>query len=201
MVELLRSRGISNETVLEAMAKVERHRFVNQTFIDNAYKDIALPINSDQTISQPYTVAFMTQALEPKKEMKVLEIGTGSGYQAAVLATIGCRVYSVERHLSLVTSARKIFDQLKLRILVKAGDGTIGWGEFAPYDGIIVTAGSPSMPEPLVNQLAEGGRIVIPIGTKSNQQIVVGKKNKDTLHTTVYDGFKFVPLIGKSGWN
>lgn len=201
MIELLESRGITNKSVLHAMAKVERHRFVDQPFSNRAYDDNALPIGSDQTISQPYTVAFMTQALEPFKGMKVLEIGTGSGYQSAVLATVGCRVYTIERHLTLLANARKIFDQSKLNILAKGGDGTIGWSEYAPYDGIIVTAGAPTMPNSLVQQLAENGRIVIPIGSKENQQLVVGKKINQKLQTVVYDGFKFVPLIGKSGWN
>ena len=200
MIELLRSRGITDENVLGAMAAVERHRFVDPAFLNKAYEDNALPIASDQTISQPYTVAFMTQALELKKGMKILEIGTGSGYQAAVLAAIGCRVFTIERHLTLLVNARKIFDGLNLRILAKGGDGTIGWNEHAPYDGIIVTAGSPSIPEPLVKQLGEGGRIVIPIGTKETQRIVVGKKQGDDLMMSEYNGFKFVPLIGKNAW-
>ena len=201
MIEILKERGISDEAVLSAMLKVERHLFVDATFLNRAYDDSALPIGSDQTISQPYTVAFMTQALNPKKGSKILEVGTGSGYQAAVLATIGCRVFTIERHLDLLFAARKLFDMLKLRIVAKGGDGTIGWSEYAPFDGIIVTAGAPSMPQSLVNQLADGGRIVIPIGSRENQKIVIGTKQKDILHTSVYDGFKFVPLIGKSGWN
>ncbi len=200
MVELLKNRGITDVAVLSAMLKVERHLFVDATFLNRAYDDSALPISNEQTISQPYTVAFMTQALQPKKNMKVLEIGTGSGYQSAVLATIGCRVFTIERHLELLFSARKIFDALKLRIVAKGGDGTIGWSEYAPFDGILVTAGAPSMPDSLIKQLAEGGKIVIPIGSKENQKIYVGTKEKEKLHTSVYDGFKFVPLIGKSGW-
>jgi protein-L-isoaspartate(D-aspartate) O-methyltransferase len=201
MIDLLKSRGIIDTAVLEAMSKVERHIFIEASFVNRSYDDSALPIGSDQTISQPYTVAFMSQALHPKKDMKILEIGTGSGYQAAVLASMGCHVFTIERHLDLLLSARKIFDVLKLRILAKGGDGTIGWSEHAPYDGIIVTAGAPSIPDALINQLAEGGRIVIPVGTKEFQKIVVGVKEKNGLKTMGYDGFKFVPLIGKSGWN
>jgi len=201
LIELLRSKGITDENVLTAMMKVERHLFVDQMFINRAYEDNALPIGSEQTISQPYTVAFMTQALRPKKDMKVLEIGTGSGYQAAVLATIGCRVFTIERHLSLLNSARKLFDVQQLRVAAKGGDGTVGWSEHAPYDAIIVTAGAPSIPDALVNQLNEGGRLAIPVGNKEAQQLIVGTKISGKLQTEVIDGFKFVPLIGKNGWN
>jgi len=201
LVVLLKEKGIMNTNVLEAMLKVERHLFVDQMFINRAYEDNALPIGSEQTISQPYTVAFMTQALNPHKGMKILEVGTGSGYQSTILATIGCRVFTIERHLSLLISARKMFDSLRLHIASKGGDGTIGWSEHAPYDGIIVTAGAPSIPEPLVNQLIEGGKIVIPVGDKDVQHLVIGTKSKEKLLTEVVDGFKFVPLIGKNAWN
>jgi protein-L-isoaspartate(D-aspartate) O-methyltransferase len=201
LIDLLRSKGITDENVLTAMMKVERHLFVDQMFINRAYEDNALPIGSEQTISQPYTVAFMTQALRPTKDMKVLEIGTGSGYQAAVLATIGCRVFTIERHLSLLNSARKMFDAQQLRVAAKGGDGTVGWSEHAPYDAIIVTAGAPSIPDALINQLNEGGRLAIPVGNKEAQQLIVGTKINGKLQTEVVDGFKFVPLIGKNGWN
>lgn len=201
LVELLRSKGITDEHVLSAMMNVERHLFVDQMFVNRAYEDNALPIGSEQTISQPYTVAFMTQALRPKKDMKVLEIGTGSGYQAAVLATIGCRVFTIERHLSLLNSARKLFDAQHLRIAAKRGDGTVGWSEHEPYDAIIVTAGAPSIPEALVNQLSDGGRLVIPVGNRDAQQLIVGTKIEGKLQREIVDGFKFVPLIGKNGWN
>lgn len=201
LIEILKGKGITDENVLDAMGKVERHLFVDPMFINRAYEDNALPIGSEQTISQPYTVAFMTQALKPRKGMKVLEIGTGSGYQAAVLATIGCRVFTIERILSLLINARKMFDKLHLKIVSKGGDGTIGWSEHAPYEGIIVTAGAPTIPEPLVNQLAEGGRIVIPVGDREMQRLVIGTKIKGELLKEVVDGFKFVPLIGKNAWN
>ncbi len=201
LIEILKEKGITDQNVLQAMGKVERHLFVDPMFVNRAYEDNALPIGSEQTISQPYTVAFMTQALKPVKGMKVLELGTGSGYQAAVLASIGCRVFTIERHLSLLISARKMFDNLHLTVASKGGDGSIGWSEHAPYDGIIVTAGSPSVPEPLVNQLAEGGRIVIPVGDRDSQQLIIGTKMNDTLLKEVVEGFKFVPLIGKNAWN
>lgn len=201
LVELLRTKGITDENVLTAMMKVERHLFINPAHLNHAYDDNALPIGSEQTISQPYTVAFMSQALHPKKDMKVLEIGTGSGYQAAVLATIGCRVFTIERHLSLLNNARKLFDAHQLRIAAKGGDGTVGWSEHAPYDAIIVTAGAPSIPDALVNQLNEGGVIAIPVGNRESQQLIVGRKVGGTLQTEIIDGFKFVPLIGKNGWN
>ena len=201
LIEVLRGKGITDEIVLEAMSKVERHLFVDPMYINRAYEDNALPIGSQQTISQPYTVAFMTQSLQLNKEMKVLEIGTGSGYQASVLAAIGCRVFTIERHLSLLNSARKIFDALNLRIASKGGDGTIGWTEHAPYDAIIVTAGAPKVPDALVNQLKEGGRLAIPVGDRESQELIVGTKIKGVLEKKVVDGFKFVPLIGKNGWN
>jgi protein-L-isoaspartate(D-aspartate) O-methyltransferase len=201
MISILKEKGITDELVIAAMGKVERHLFVDPIHINRAYEDNALPIASEQTISQPYTVAFMTQALKPFKGMKVLEIGTGSGYQAAVLATIGCRVFTIERHLSLLLQARKLFDALTLRIIAKGGDGSIGWSEHAPYDGIIVTAGSPSIPEPLAQQLGEGGKIVIPVGSKEAQNLHIGTKANGVMNVEVVQGFKFVPLIGKNAWS
>ncbi len=201
LIEVLRGKGITDETVLTAMSRVERHLFVDPMYINKAYDDNALPIGSQQTISQPFTVAFMTQALKLNKDMKVLEIGTGSGYQAAVLAMIGCRVFTIERHISLLNNARKIFDGLNLRIVAKGGDGTIGWTEHAPYDAIIVTAGAPNVPDSLVNQLKEGGRLAIPVGGRDAQQLVIGTMTNGILEKQIVEGFKFVPLIGKNGWN
>ncbi|MFZ4620692.1 MAG: protein-L-isoaspartate(D-aspartate) O-methyltransferase [Bacteroidota bacterium] len=201
LIEVLRGKGITDETVLTAMSRVERHLFVDPMYINKAYDDNALPIGSLQTISQPYTVAFMTQSLKLNKDMKVLEIGTGSGYQAAVLAMIGCRVFTIERHISLLNNARKILEGLNLRIVAKGGDGTIGWSEHAPYDAIIVTAGAPNVPDSLVNQLKEGGRLAIPVGGRDAQQLVIGTKTNGILEKQIVEGFKFVPLIGKNGWN
>ena len=201
LIDVLRGKGITDETVLTAMSRVERHLFVDPMYINKAYDDNALPIGSQQTISQPYTVAFMTQSLKLSKDMKVLEIGTGSGYQAAVLAMIGCRVFTIERHISLLNNARRIFDGLNLRIVAKGGDGTIGWSEHAPYDAIIVTAGAPNVPDSLVNQLKEGGRLAIPVGGRDAQELVIGTKTNGVLEKQIVDGLKFVPLIGKNGWN
>ncbi|NUN70881.1 MAG: protein-L-isoaspartate(D-aspartate) O-methyltransferase [Bacteroidetes bacterium] len=201
LIDLLRSKGITDEAVLTAMYKVERHLFVEPMYVNRAYEDNALPIGSQQTISQPYTVAFMTQALRLQKDMKVLEIGTGSGYQAAVIAMLGCRVFTIERHISLANNARRIFDALNLRIAAKGGDGTVGWSEHAPYDAVIVTAGAPHVPDALVQQLKEGGRIAIPVGDRESQQLVIGTRKGNGLVTEIADGFKFVPLIGKNGWN
>lgn len=200
MIDLLIERGITDQRVLEAMSKVERHLFVDPAFVNRAYEDTALPIGKGQTISQPYTVAFMTQELHPRPGSKVLEVGTGSGYQAAVLAELGCKVYTIERHLELLNKARKVFEQLGYRILSRAGDGTVGWKEYAPFDGIIVTAGAPEVPEPLLQQLAEGGRLVIPVGDLQMQTLRVITKVDGRFETKDINGFKFVPLIGKKGW-
>jgi protein-L-isoaspartate(D-aspartate) O-methyltransferase len=201
MIVVLKERGITDERLLQAMMKVERHLFVSEPFINRAYDDTALPIAKQQTISQPYTVAYMTQLLDLKPGAKVLEIGTGSGYQAAILAELGCKVYTIERHVDLLLQARKMFEKKGYRIASKAGDGTIGWSEFAPYDGIVVTAAAPNVPDPLKEQLAEGGRLVIPVGDLDTQDLHVITKKGSAFEVKVAEGFKFVPLIGKKGWN
>lgn len=201
MIGVLKERGIGDERILQAMAKVERHLFVSELFVNRSYDDTALPIAKQQTISQPFTVAFMTQELSLKTAAKVLEVGTGSGYQAAILAEMGCRVFTIERHVDLLLQARKMFEKLGYRIGSKAGDGTVGWSDFAPYDGIVVTAAAPDVPEPLVQQLADGGRLVIPVGNLEMQDLHVITKSGDAFETRVIKGFKFVPLIGKKGWN
>ena len=201
MIQLLKQRGITDETLLRAMSTVERHLFVPNPFANRAYDDTALPIGSSQTISQPYTVAFMTQELAPRKDSKILEIGTGSGYQAVILAEMGCRVFTIERHMELHLAARKLFGKLGYRIASRCGDGTVGWTEFAPYDGIIVTAAAPEVPEPLLNQLGEGARLVIPVGDLDMQKLRVIIKLDGKYQVKEVYGFKFVPLIGKKGWN
>jgi protein-L-isoaspartate(D-aspartate) O-methyltransferase len=201
MITLLKERGIFNERVIRAMRMVERHRFVPEPFTRRSYEDSALPIGKGQTISQPYTVAFMTQALEVQEDDRVLEVGTGSGYQAAILAEMGARVFTIERNLDLLNSARKVLDRLGYNIASKGGDGTVGWQEFAPYDGIIVTAGAPEIPQPLVKQLTDGGRLVIPVGDMSVQTLIVCARRGDRIEQRAIDGFKFVPLIGKMGWS
>lgn len=200
MIALLKDRGITDARLLRSMTTVNRHLFVPEPFTNRSYEDSALPIGKSQTISQPYTVAFMTQALGVKEGDKVLEIGTGSGYQAAILADMGARVFTVERHLELLVTARRVFDKLKYRIASKAGDGTVGWSEFAPFNGIIVTAGAPEVPEPLLKQLAEGGKLVIPVGDLEMQTLLVVTRNSDRFDRKEIHGFKFVPLIGKMGW-
>jgi protein-L-isoaspartate(D-aspartate) O-methyltransferase len=201
MIALLRARGIADQKVLDAMGRLERHLFVKEPFINRSYDDTALPIAKQQTISQPYTVAFMTQELSATTGQKILEIGTGSGYQAAVLSEMGCRVFTIERHMDLFLETRKLFERLGYRIATQCGDGTVGWSEFAPYDGIIVTAAAPDVPDALLNQLAVGGRLVIPVGDLDMQELRVITKNEGGIETKEVHGFKFVPLIGKKGWN
>ncbi len=201
MVALLKERGITDERIIEVMLKVERHLFVSESFINRAYDDTALPIGNAQTISQPYTVALMTQELAPKSGSKILEIGTGSGYQAAILAELGCRVFTIERLMDLLLQAQKMFEQRGYRIASKCGDGSVGWSEFAPYDGILVTAAAPHVPEALLNQLADGGKLVIPVGDLEMQKLWVITKDGDRFESSEIHGFKFVPLIGKKGWS
>jgi protein-L-isoaspartate(D-aspartate) O-methyltransferase len=200
MIELIRQRGISDERLLKAMSLVDRRGFVQQALLNRAYDDCALPIGHSQTISQPYTVAFMTEMLAVKPGDKVLEIGTGSGYQAAILAEMGARVYTVERNMDLLNVSRKRFESLGYQIVSKCGDGTIGWKDFAPYDSIIVTAGAPETPQPLLDQLKDGGILVIPIGDMDIQNIHIIRRIKNEFETKEAHGFKFVPLIGKKGW-
>ncbi len=200
MIDLLRDRGVRDESLLRAMDTIDRHEFVQPAFVNRAYDDCALPIGHSQTISQPYTVAFMTEALQVKPGHKVLEIGTGSGYQAAVLAEMGARVFTIERHMDLLKEARRRLEKVGYDVASKTGDGTIGWKEFSPYDGIIVTAGAPEVPRPLVDQLKDGARLVIPIGGADIQNLTLIRRFGDSFETSEAAGFKFVPLIGKKGW-
>ena len=195
-------RGIRDERVLEAMRKVPRHLFVADSQRSSAYADHPLPIGEGQTISQPFMVALMTQALRLTGGETVLEIGTGSGYQTAVLAELSGRVYSVERIPSLTGRARKVLDSLGYRnVLVRLSDGTMGWPEHAPYDRILVTAGSPEVPEPLVEQLSVGGVLVVPVGDELGQDLMrITKGDNGSLRRERLERCVFVKLIGKHGW-
>ncbi len=202
LVKELILKGISDKTVLDAILNIPRHFFISPEFEHYAYQDAAFPISSGQTISQPYTVAYQTQLLEIKKDEKVLEIGTGSGYQAAILITIGALLTSIERIEKLHIGAKNILGQLNLKANLICGDGTLGEASYAPYDKIIVTAGAPMIPMHLVNQLKIGGKIIIPIGkTQALQKMVLAEKlDEGKVAHQVLGDFKFVPLIGKNGW-
>jgi protein-L-isoaspartate(D-aspartate) O-methyltransferase len=197
----IRARGVTDPRVLAAMAKVPRHRFVPRHLWEQAYNDYPLPIGEDQTISQPYIVALMTEALELKGTEKVLELGTGSGYQTAVLAELAAQVFTIDRIPSLVLSAEKVLKELGYtNITVQVGDGTLGWPGEAPFDAILVTAGSPQVPPPLVDQLAMGGRIVIPVGDRYSQTLTRVRRSPEGLRHEYLGGCRFVKLIGRHGW-
>ena len=200
--QFLRSKGIDDEAVIKAMGKIPREQFLEKNFARRAYEDSALPIGSGQTISQPFTVAYMTQALHLKRGDKVLEIGTGSGYQAAVLAELGCKVYTIERHLPLLLAAQKRFAEFGYHdIISRAGDGSRGWAEYAPFDAIIVTAGAPDVPETLTKQLnPNGGRLIVPVGSLAIQRMYLITNDHGNLSVKELPEFKFVPLVGKEGW-
>jgi len=200
--EQLLRRGINDPNILKAMSEVPRHLFVYDAMQAKAYGDHPLPIDGDQTISQPYIVAAMTQALELKGTDKVLEIGTGSGYQAAILSRLCDKVYTVERINTLLAGARKIFDQLRYyNILAKLDDGTLGWPEHAPYDAIIVTASGPEIPEPLIEQLADPGRMVIPVGDRDVQELQLITRKDGEINIRRLESVRFVSLIGEHGWH
>jgi protein-L-isoaspartate(D-aspartate) O-methyltransferase len=195
------SRGIKDNRVLETMRKVPRHRFVEEALVSQAYNDHPLPIGEKQTISQPYMVALMTEALELQGDEKILEIGTGSGYQTAILAELAEKIYSIERIRSLSIKARRILDELGyFNVVLKVGDGTVGAKEEAPFNAIIVTAGSPEIPQPLVDQLAVGGRLVVPVGDKYTQSLMRAVRTKEGIIKTDLGGCRFVNLLGRHGW-
>jgi protein-L-isoaspartate(D-aspartate) O-methyltransferase len=195
-------RGISDPRVIKAMEEVPRHKFIDEALVDTAYNDHPVPIGCGQTISQPYMVALMTQALKLKGDEKVLEIGTGSGYQAALLAELCQKVYTVDRISTLVERARRVLlDELGYKnIVLLVRDGTMGLPEYAPFDRIIVTAAAPEIPSPLIEQLKDGGRLVIPKGDRFTQTLLVVTKEKDKYITESLGGCVFVPLIGRYGW-
>jgi protein-L-isoaspartate(D-aspartate) O-methyltransferase len=204
LVTALRERGIESERVLAAIGQVPRHEFVEPALRARAYADEALPIGQRQTISQPFTVAYQTSLLDPAPNDRVLEVGTGSGYQAAVLCEMDARVFSVERHKSLLERTKKLLDRLGYRVVTKHGDGTNGWVAFAPYDGIIVTAGAADVPDPLLQQLREpsddkdGGRLVIPVGGRGGQQMLrITRNGPDRYRREDFHSFRFVPLVSE----
>ncbi len=199
--EQLIPRGITDRRVLDAMTAVPRHLFVQDALGSQAYGDFSMPIGLGQTISQPYIVALMTQALELKGEETVLEIGTGCGYQTAVLARIADRVFSIERLKELHIRARQTLDQLQVfNAICTTDDGTLGWPEYSPFDAIIVTAAGPDIPQPLIDQLADPGRLVIPIGDRDSQELVVLKKENGEISQRVLEQVRFVSLLGRHGW-
>ncbi len=197
----IEARGITDVRVLDAMRQVPRHLFVSEALMDQAYSDFPLPIGEQQTISQPYIVAEMTQSLQLSPDDRVLEIGTGSGYQAAILSKIVYRVYSIERIHSLYVRTRKLFDRLGYHnIVTRYSDGTTGWKDMGPFDAIIVTAGSPEIPAVLVNQLTIGGRMVIPVGSQHSQDLIKLVRDQNGIHQTNLGGCRFVKLVGEHGW-
>ncbi len=201
LVNHLAASKISDVSVLNAFAKIPRHLFLSKDFEERAYDDVALPIDENQTISQPFTVAFQTQALNIKAGEKVLEIGTGSGYQAAILATMGANVYSIERIEKLHIQAKKILLEFGPTVKLFLSDGTLGLAAHGPYDKIIVTAAAPKLPEQLLEQLKPGGKAIIPIGDLKLQKMILIEKSVDNkISQKELGNFRFVPLIGKDGW-
>ncbi len=201
VAEQIRERGVGSPRLLEAMLAVPRHLFVPEEYMAGAYTDQPLPIGEGQTISQPFMVAAMTEALELSGSERVLEVGTGSGYQAAVLSLLAAEVYTVESHASLALAARRRLARLEyLNVHVHTGDGTLGLPAAAPFDAIVVTAAAPGVPPPLVEQLAEGGRLVIPVGHSDQQELLQVRKTGGQTTSRVLHYCRFVPLVGRYGW-
>ncbi|MDY6795683.1 MAG: protein-L-isoaspartate(D-aspartate) O-methyltransferase [Actinomycetota bacterium] len=195
------SRGIGNPRVLNAMLSVHRHLFVPGSMQDRAYDDSPLPIGDGQTISQPYMVAWMTELLNIRDTDRILEVGTGSGYQAAILCELSEKVFSIEKYSSLAAKAEERLNSLGYEnVTIRVGDGSLGWPEEAPFDGIIVTAGSPAVPEPLIEQLSDGGRLVIPVGPSGMQMLTLVRREGAKYITREEGSCVFVPLVGKFGW-
>lgn len=199
--EQLIPRGINDNNVLNAMETVPRHLFVEDALRGQSYGDYTLPIGEGQTISQPYIVALMTQSLGLSPDSTVLEIGTGCGYQTAILSQLCAKVFTVERLKPLMIKARRTFDQLHyLNIICKIDDGTMGWAANGPYDAIMVTASGPTIPEALMAQLADPGRMVLPVGDRQSQELIVVNKRQGQIEQSTIEYVRFVPLIGKQGW-
>jgi protein-L-isoaspartate(D-aspartate) O-methyltransferase len=201
LVKKLLEKGIQDIAVLKAIENIPRHYFLDNAFLEKAYQDIAFPIGEGQTISQPYTVAFQTELLEIKKGDKVLEIGTGSGYQAWVLMEMGCELTTIERNEVLYHRTLELLQKIGLRADYVLGDGTLGYSANAPYDKIIVTAGAPVIPPKLIEQLKTNGILVIPVGDEKEQKMLkITKLGADTMKEEVFHNFRFVPLVGEDGW-
>lgn len=202
LVNTLKEKGISSRMVLDAVGKVPRHFFFDNAFLEHAYQDKAFPIGEGQTISQPYTVAYQTQLLGVGRGSKVLEIGTGSGYQCCILMELGADVYTIEYNKVLYERTKKFLPQMDYKAHFFQGDGSKGLAAFAPFDCILVTAGAPTVPQALVEQLKPGGRLVIPVGDSKSQKMVrITKKEGNKLVKDAFDNFSFVPLRGEHGWS
>jgi len=202
LVRILKEKGITDEAVLNAIGKVPRHYFFDQVFEGHAYQDKAFPIGEGQTISQPYTVAFQTSLLEVKPKAKILEIGTGSGYQACVLQELGVNLFTIEYNKVLYARTKVFLPKMGYSPKFFVGDGSKGLKAHAPYDGIIVTAGAPTVPDALVQQLKIGGKLIIPVGDKSTQRMLkISKISEDEMEQEEFNNFSFVPLLGDKGWN
>ena len=200
--EQVRARGIKDQQIIQVMLKVPRHLFVEEGLVPMAYNDHPLSIGEGQTISQPYIVAYMVECLKLRPEDRILEIGTGCGYATATLAEIGSQVYSMERLPTLLMKARKTLKRLGYKnIVLKLGDGTQGWPEQAPFDGILVSAASPNIPQPYLDQLAEGGRLILPIGGEDCQELILITKTKGKYRQETLSGCRFVKLMGKYGFH
>lgn len=199
LIEIIKGKGIHDQKVLDAIGKVERHLFLESFLWSRAYEDIALPIYCDQTISQPYTVAFQTQLLEVQKGDKILEIGTGSGYQATILSAMGAKVYSIERHYELYKRTKKLLETIDHKIFLFYGDGYQGVPQYAPYDKIIITCGAPNIPENLMDQLKVGGYMVVPVGEDTQVMKRVTKLDNNEYKIEDFGYFVFVPMVGGTG--
>lgn len=202
LVKEILAKGIKDQGVVAAIAKIPRHFFFDDAFLEHAYEDKAFPIGHGQTISQPYTVAFQSELLKIKPGDKILEIGTGSGYQASVLLELGAKVFTIEYNRPLYLSTKKFLPRMGYHPSFYYGDGSKGLPDKAPYDGILVTAGAPTIPKALVTQLAIGGRLIIPVGNNAQQKMIeIRKTEEKRLQKKEYKNFSFVPLLGEFGWN
>jgi protein-L-isoaspartate(D-aspartate) O-methyltransferase len=198
----LYKKGIKNKSVLTAIRDVPRELFVPYDILDKSYDDSALPIDCGQTISQPYTVAYMSELLDPRVGDKILEIGTGSGYQSAIIAKMGAKVFSVERIRYLYENAKRLFEKLDIVINLRYGDGSLGWREESPFDSAIITAAAPEIPKSIIYQLKIGGKLIVPIGSQDSQWMyIVTRTGESRYDYKKLNKFRFVPLIGKEGWN